>query len=92
MLDDGNTTEPQSVRVAALEESPLPRVELLTAGEGISGGRPVVRCPSELRTLQNLVARKELPARRIGRRVLIHSRDLVSFARHDHFWSGADGC
>jgi excisionase family DNA binding protein len=38
-----------------------------------------------LRTIQNLVVAKELPIRRIGRRVLVHRKDLETFARRDHF-------
>lgn len=37
-----------------------------------------------LRTLQNLVATKRIPVRRIGRRALIHRKDLEAFARRDH--------
>jgi excisionase family DNA binding protein len=36
-----------------------------------------------LRTVQNLIATKQLPVRRIGRRVLIHRKDLEAFARRD---------
>jgi excisionase family DNA binding protein len=37
-----------------------------------------------LRSLQNLIAAKQIPVRRIGRRVLIHRKDLEAFARRDH--------
>jgi excisionase family DNA binding protein len=37
-----------------------------------------------LRTIDNLIAAKELPCRRIGRRVLIPYATLVAFARRDH--------
>ena len=37
-----------------------------------------------LRTIDNLVARGDLPVRRIGRRVLIARKTLVQFARSDH--------
>jgi len=37
-----------------------------------------------LRTLDTLIATRELSVRRIGRRVLIPHAVLVSFARHDH--------
>ena len=37
-----------------------------------------------LRTIDNLIAFKELPARRIGRRVLIPHSALVNFVRTDH--------
>jgi excisionase family DNA binding protein len=37
-----------------------------------------------LRTVDNLLAARELPARRIGRRVLIRRNDLEQFARRDH--------
>jgi excisionase family DNA binding protein len=37
-----------------------------------------------LRTIDNLIAFKELPVRRIRRRVLIPRSALVSFARADH--------
>jgi len=43
-----------------------------------------------LRTLQNLILCKELPARRIGRRVLIHRKDLEAFARRDHVNVGGE--
>jgi excisionase family DNA binding protein len=36
------------------------------------------------RTLQTLIATKQIPVRRIGRRVLIHRKDLEAFARRDH--------
>lgn len=36
------------------------------------------------RTVENLVARKELPCRRIGRRTLIPFAALVQFAKRDH--------
>ena len=36
------------------------------------------------RTVATLVARKELPSRRIGRRRLILVRALEEFLRHDH--------
>jgi excisionase family DNA binding protein len=38
-------------------------------------------CP---RTVDNLIATKQLPCRRIGRRVLIPYAALVAFARRDH--------
>jgi excisionase family DNA binding protein len=37
-----------------------------------------------LRSLDYLIARRELPARRVGRRVLIHRRALEQFAVRDH--------
>jgi excisionase family DNA binding protein len=37
-----------------------------------------------LRTIQNLIFAKQLPIRRIGRRVLVHRKDLEVFARRDH--------
>jgi excisionase family DNA binding protein len=37
-----------------------------------------------VRTLQNLIGSKQIPVRRIGRRVLIHRKDLEMFARRDH--------
>ena len=37
-----------------------------------------------VRSLDNLISSKELPARHVGRRVLIERRALVEFARHDH--------
>jgi excisionase family DNA binding protein len=40
------------------------------------------------RTIHSLIAAKQLPVRRIGRRVLIHHRDLEQFARRDHALSG----
>ena len=36
------------------------------------------------RTIENFVARKELPCRRIGRRTLIPFAALVTFAKRDH--------
>jgi excisionase family DNA binding protein len=38
-------------------------------------------CP---RTIQNLVIRKELSTRKLGRRTLLSYRELQSFAKHDH--------
>ncbi len=37
-----------------------------------------------LRSLDNLILYRELPARRVGRRVLIPRRALEEFARRDH--------
>ena len=37
-----------------------------------------------LRTIDNLIAKRELLARRVGRRVLIERRTLEQFARRDH--------
>ena len=37
-----------------------------------------------LRSLDNLIFYKELPTRRVGRRVLIPRRALEEFARRDH--------
>jgi excisionase family DNA binding protein len=42
------------------------------------------------RTVQNLISSKELPVRRIGRRVLIHRKDLEAFARRDHVCVGGE--
>jgi excisionase family DNA binding protein len=42
-----------------------------------------------LRSIDNLIARKELPCRRIGKRVLIPYSALVAFARRDHPTVGA---
>ena len=42
-----------------------------------------------LRSLDYLVLHKELPARRIGRRVLITRRALEEFARRDHLMCAA---
>lgn len=37
-----------------------------------------------VRTVDNLILRKELSARRVGRRVLISRKALEEFARRDH--------
>ena len=37
-----------------------------------------------IRTIENLIARKELTARRVGRRTLVVASSLESFARKDH--------
>jgi excisionase family DNA binding protein len=37
-----------------------------------------------LRTVDNLIAAKELAVRRLGRRCLIPRKSLDEFARHDH--------
>jgi len=37
-----------------------------------------------LRTIDNLLARKELTPRKVGRRTLIPYRALLAFARRDH--------
>jgi Helix-turn-helix domain len=37
-----------------------------------------------LRSIDNLIAGKQLPCRRIGKRVLIPYSALVAFARRDH--------
>lgn len=41
-----------------------------------------------LRSIDNLIAAKELPCRRIGKRVLVPYSALVAFARRDHPNSG----
>jgi len=43
-----------------------------------------------LRTVQNLIAKKHIPVRRIGRRVLLHYKDLEAFARRDHPFTGVE--
>jgi len=43
-----------------------------------------------LRKVQNLIATKQLPVRRIGRRVLIRRKDLEAFARRDHVSAGSE--
>jgi excisionase family DNA binding protein len=42
-----------------------------------------------LRSIDNYIATKELPCRRLGRRVLIPHSALVAFARHDHLPTSA---
>lgn len=37
-----------------------------------------------VRTVDNLIASKALPARKVGRRTLVPYRALLDFARHDH--------
>ncbi len=37
-----------------------------------------------VRTIENLIRLKQLPARKIGRRTLIPARALQEFARRDH--------
>jgi excisionase family DNA binding protein len=37
-----------------------------------------------VRTIENLIARKELSVRRVGRRVLISEQSLKTFVRQDH--------
>ena len=44
------------------------------------------------RTIHNLTAQKQLAVRRIGRRVLVHRRELEAFAKRDHFLFGGDRC
>jgi excisionase family DNA binding protein len=44
-----------------------------------------------LRTIDNLIATKRLPCRRIGRRVLIPYAALVAFARRDHLSTARTG-
>jgi excisionase family DNA binding protein len=39
---------------------------------------------TSLRSLEYLIARKDLVSRRVGRRVLIPASALEQFARHDH--------
>jgi len=42
-------------------------------------------------TIDVMVASRELPVRRIGRRVVISQRALQNFARRDHPTKGTDG-
>jgi excisionase family DNA binding protein len=47
-----------------------------------------------IRSLDHLVAKDELPSRRIGRRVLVPYASLVTWAKRDHpqcFEDGEDG-
>ena len=37
-----------------------------------------------VRTIENLIARKELTVRRVGRRTLVLASSLAAFARRDH--------
>jgi excisionase family DNA binding protein len=37
-----------------------------------------------IRTIENLIRNHELPARRIGRRVVIPRQSLIEFSRRDH--------
>jgi excisionase family DNA binding protein len=41
-----------------------------------------------VRTIENLMNRKQLPARKVGRRTLIPYRALQEFARRDHPTAG----
>jgi excisionase family DNA binding protein len=43
-----------------------------------------------LRSIDNYIATKELPCRRLGKRVLIPYTALVTFARRDHLSAGAE--
>jgi excisionase family DNA binding protein len=43
------------------------------------------------RTVATLVARKELPSRKIGRRRVVAVRDLEAFLRRDHALPPASG-
>jgi len=43
-----------------------------------------------LRTIDNYIATKELPCRRLGKRVLIPYTALVAFARRDHLPASAE--
>lgn len=42
-----------------------------------------------VRTIENLINSKQLPARKVGRRTLIPYRALLEFARRDHPTNGA---
>jgi excisionase family DNA binding protein len=42
------------------------------------------RLSISLRTLDTLLASRQLPSKRLGRRVLIHTRDLEKFAAVSH--------
>ncbi len=44
-----------------------------------------------LRTIDNLIGTRQLPCRRIGKRVLIPYSSLVAFARRDHLAAPAEG-
>jgi excisionase family DNA binding protein len=43
-----------------------------------------------LRSVDNYIAKKELPCRRLGKRVLIPYTALVAFARRDHLTAVAE--
>ncbi len=45
-----------------------------------------------VRTIDNLIASKQLGCRRIGRRTLIPYRELVAFARRDHIGAPESRC
>lgn len=56
-----------------------PQVKLL-----IDRKEAAARLSISLRTLDALLATRQLPAKRVGRRVLIHTRDLEKFAAASH--------
>jgi excisionase family DNA binding protein len=43
-----------------------------------------------LRSIDNYIAAKELPCRRLGKRVLVPYSALVAFARRDHLSAGTE--
>jgi excisionase family DNA binding protein len=57
------------------------RNETVLAVGMVEAGR---RLGLSLRTIANLIARKELPSRKVGRRRLITVRDLEAFVSRDH--------
>jgi excisionase family DNA binding protein len=63
----------------------------MTAGDAAAPGRLLVSKREAatllgicLRSVDYLIANKELPCRRIGKRVLVPYRALVEFAKRDH--------
>ena len=70
----------------AAETSVLERVPEVLALSKLEAARML---GVSLRTVDRLIAMKQLPVRRLGRRVLIPRNSLQSFLRADHPTQGA---
>lgn len=62
----------------------LPALEPRLAAVALSKQEAANLLGVSLRTIDRLIALKELPVRRLGRRVLIPRTSLESFLRNDH--------
>lgn len=69
----------QSIRDKTLTNFEMPRPPLLVSKRDAAALLSLC-----LRSIDNLIAGKQLPCRRIGKRVLIQYSALVAFARRDH--------
>lgn len=74
-----NTEKLSRFGKARRDGEPAPRAPILVSKREAAALLSVC-----VRTLDTLIARRELPARRVGKRVLIPYASLLTFANRDH--------